>query len=374
MNLKPIPISMAWVQELEALRSSLDPSQHTALAQALKHRVALIQGPPGTGKTFIGVQLCDIILKHSQETILCVCYTNHALDQFLEALLDKGITNIVRIGSRSRSDRMEQYNMRQLVKQQQGGLSRIEGRRMYNIMEEVRQTEAEVKRLGGLLSSMAKEKQLKEWEAQQQRAQQQQRRRSRQQGELGKPVPDRPQQQQKAKQKGDEQPFDEWVAALGSFLKSRHPSFWEQLRVPREFPKEPSYLWVRWKAGAKGRGVVDKWIQKRQADQLPVDGRRVAAGIKSSKSAGQVGGEDIWELPLAAREGMIASWKSTLCEEWATELAEHLETANKLQQEVWGLHDGAYEKVLAGAKVIGCTTTGAAMVKGLLSSAKVAPG
>jgi len=32
-----------------------------------------------------------LILKHSKETILCVCYTNHALDQFLEALLDKGI-------------------------------------------------------------------------------------------------------------------------------------------------------------------------------------------------------------------------------------------------------------------------------------------
>ena len=32
--------------------------------------------------------------------VLCVCLTNHALDSFLEELLDAGITNIVRAGSR----------------------------------------------------------------------------------------------------------------------------------------------------------------------------------------------------------------------------------------------------------------------------------
>ncbi|GFH23954.1 uncharacterized protein HaLaN_21658 [Haematococcus lacustris] len=77
---------------------ALDPSQAAALEHGLGQRVALIQGPPGTGKTFIGVMLSPAIVRHSQETILCVCYTNHALDQFLEALLDKGIKDIVRIG------------------------------------------------------------------------------------------------------------------------------------------------------------------------------------------------------------------------------------------------------------------------------------
>lgn len=55
----------------------------------------LTQGPPGTGKTYVGVQLCDILLRHSAAKILCVCYTNHALDQFLEALLDKVRTGAV---------------------------------------------------------------------------------------------------------------------------------------------------------------------------------------------------------------------------------------------------------------------------------------
>lgn len=63
------------------------------------------------GKTFIGAMVCDAIVRLSSETILCVCYTNHALDQFLESLLDKGITSIVRIGSRSKSARLERYNL-----------------------------------------------------------------------------------------------------------------------------------------------------------------------------------------------------------------------------------------------------------------------
>lgn len=44
--------------------------------------------------------------------ILCVCYTNHALDQFLVELLDAGIESIVRVGGNSRCERLEEYNLR----------------------------------------------------------------------------------------------------------------------------------------------------------------------------------------------------------------------------------------------------------------------
>jgi hypothetical protein len=63
--------------------------------------LALIQ--PGTGKSFIGALLAKAILTYTGETILVLCYTNHALDQFLEDLLDIGIPAdaIVRLGSKS---------------------------------------------------------------------------------------------------------------------------------------------------------------------------------------------------------------------------------------------------------------------------------
>lgn len=96
--------------------TSLDPSQAMALHHALTSKVALIQGPPGTGKSFIGTALTNIILDSCRSVkILCLCYTNHALDQFLESLLDSGITSIARIGSRSKSQRLKPYYIEQLA-------------------------------------------------------------------------------------------------------------------------------------------------------------------------------------------------------------------------------------------------------------------
>ena len=58
-----------------------DSAQRDAMELAMKSRVSLTHGPPGTGKTFVGVELANIILQRCPgETILCVCYTNHALD------------------------------------------------------------------------------------------------------------------------------------------------------------------------------------------------------------------------------------------------------------------------------------------------------
>ncbi|OQD90595.1 hypothetical protein PENANT_c001G07088 [Penicillium antarcticum] len=58
---------------------------------------------PGTGKSFIGALLAKALHDHTESRILVMCYTNHALDQFLEDLLDIGIdpSAIVRLGSKS---------------------------------------------------------------------------------------------------------------------------------------------------------------------------------------------------------------------------------------------------------------------------------
>lgn len=70
----------------------LDKSQADAIVHAFTHHVSLIQGPPGTGKTFVGVRIAQILLsnKHlwkGQGPIFVVCYTNHALDQFLSLIV-----------------------------------------------------------------------------------------------------------------------------------------------------------------------------------------------------------------------------------------------------------------------------------------------
>jgi len=90
--------------------TELDESQLQAIKMALTQEIAVIQGPPGTGKTYIGLKIVQALLKNcqvwnapsplfdilglrvrrlpsAQTPILVMCFTNHALDQFLEGIL-----------------------------------------------------------------------------------------------------------------------------------------------------------------------------------------------------------------------------------------------------------------------------------------------
>lgn len=97
----------------------LDQSQNSSLIASLNQKVSLIQGPPGsfaptpidfhtdvngvlgTGKSFIGALTAKIIYDSTKKTIIVVCFTNHALDQFMEDLLDIGIPSgtMLRLGN-----------------------------------------------------------------------------------------------------------------------------------------------------------------------------------------------------------------------------------------------------------------------------------
>ncbi|GAP86863.2 putative nf-x1 finger and helicase [Rosellinia necatrix] len=100
--------------------STLDETQSSALLDSLSRGLALIQGPPGTGKSYTGEKIIKVLLANKQKgnigPILCVCYTNHALDQLLEHLLDDGVKQIIRIGSRSKSERLESVNLRAVAR------------------------------------------------------------------------------------------------------------------------------------------------------------------------------------------------------------------------------------------------------------------
>ncbi|KAG8446598.1 hypothetical protein GDO86_014154 [Hymenochirus boettgeri] len=99
-----------------------DESQMQAVQLALTKELAIIQGPPGTGKTYVGLKIARALLANTDAwqfnghsyPVLVVCYTNHALDQFLEGIqqfLGKGI---VRVGGRSNSEVLKQCTLRQL--------------------------------------------------------------------------------------------------------------------------------------------------------------------------------------------------------------------------------------------------------------------
>ncbi|XP_059169633.1 NFX1-type zinc finger-containing protein 1-like [Physella acuta] len=97
----------------------LNKSQREAAILALTKEMVLIQGPPGTGKTYVGLKVMETIMKNLDVVfgtgpatpILIVCYTNHALDQFLEGILKFCDDGIVRVGGGSKSEQLKEFNL-----------------------------------------------------------------------------------------------------------------------------------------------------------------------------------------------------------------------------------------------------------------------
>ncbi|CAL1544824.1 unnamed protein product, partial [Lymnaea stagnalis] len=102
----------------------LNESQRDAAILALTKELALIQGPPGTGKTYVGLKVMQILLTNqhvlggnaekNSDPILIVCYTNHALDQFLEGILAFCQNGIVRVGGKSKSEKLAAFHINKL--------------------------------------------------------------------------------------------------------------------------------------------------------------------------------------------------------------------------------------------------------------------
>ncbi|KAI9723855.1 MAG: hypothetical protein M1828_004105 [Chrysothrix sp. TS-e1954] len=130
-------------------QSSLDPAQSKSLINALQREVALIQGPPGTGKSYTGVALIKVLLanasKASMGPIICVCYTNHALDQLLEHLLDHGVQQIIRIGSRSKSERLDDVNLNEISRRAEK--TKTEKSTLHEAFEQIEEKLKDIKKL-----------------------------------------------------------------------------------------------------------------------------------------------------------------------------------------------------------------------------------
>ncbi|XP_044270386.1 NFX1-type zinc finger-containing protein 1-like [Tribolium madens] len=91
-------------------------SQLGAFRAALTQEFSVIQGPPGTGKTFLGLKIARTLLENhniwfNKTPMLVICYTNHALDQFLEGLT-QFTESILRIGGQSKNETLARFNLR----------------------------------------------------------------------------------------------------------------------------------------------------------------------------------------------------------------------------------------------------------------------
>ncbi|XP_071440457.1 NFX1-type zinc finger-containing protein 1 isoform X2 [Hetaerina americana] len=134
----------------------VNESQFKALHSALTKKCAVIQGPPGTGKTYLGLIIAKLLLKNSNRwrgglhdngkgPMLVVCFTNHALDQFLEGMLSF-TENIIRVGSQSKNEKLNEYNLR-VVRKKKG----MRALALYGIEGELEQCARAMNHSNGLL-------------------------------------------------------------------------------------------------------------------------------------------------------------------------------------------------------------------------------
>eukprot|EP01053_Blabericola_migrator_P009427 Blabericola_migrator_1__9426@NODE_50_length_16319_cov_92_020182_g46_i0_p3_GENE_NODE_50_length_16319_cov_92_020182_g46_i0NODE_50_length_16319_cov_92_020182_g46_i0_p3_ORF_typecomplete_len1065_score140_87AAA_12/PF13087_6/2_7e52AAA_11/PF13086_6/1_2e30AAA_19/PF13245_6/2_3e08AAA_19/PF13245_6/3_4e03Viral_helicase1/PF01443_18/4_5e03Viral_helicase1/PF01443_18/8_8e09AAA_30/PF13604_6/0_041AAA_30/PF13604_6/0_14UvrDhelicase/PF00580_21/0_00031UvrDhelicase/PF00580_21/1_6e02DUF2075/PF09848_9/0_00037DUF2075/PF09 len=82
------------------------------------HSNVVCVSAPGTGKSFVGLKIVETLLYNSalryDRPILVTCFNNHALDQFLELImerLDLRDGGIIRCGNRSESDALRNCNL-----------------------------------------------------------------------------------------------------------------------------------------------------------------------------------------------------------------------------------------------------------------------
>eukprot|EP00980_Cylindrotheca_fusiformis_P004952 scaffold1051_cov119-Cylindrotheca_fusiformis.AAC.27 len=286
-------------EKLEA-GSTLDISQARAVRHVLTNRVALIQGPPGT----VGGLIAQIILDNTAEKILCVCYTNHALDQFLEHLIEAGKTNVVRLGSRTKSETLEKYQLR--------SLAMAKGRNKQDDSSRV----------------------LKSIDAQRHKI------RSRL-GELLEII---------------KSPVD-WTSPEGgieSVLLDEYPDFYEHLSIPIQADGFET-------VGRKGRKLKKDhlWQEWKKGSDVPPFA--LAATNHPEEFLG------FWNKPLAKRKQIVAKLESSVLEDPRRRIQKLLKELKDLSAEFETAARSQDLQILQEATIVGATTAGAARYRDILS-------
>ena len=137
-NLTLNATNKASVIQVLSTHSQFDPSQAAAFVQGLTQKLSLIKGPPGTGKSFTGVKIIETILRNKAmindfTPIVVIAYTNHALDNFLNGIMEY-TDKCIRIGGRSKDERIQKLELRKQIQASQYSNKSI-GRLFYNMRE-----------------------------------------------------------------------------------------------------------------------------------------------------------------------------------------------------------------------------------------------
>ncbi|KAJ6497671.1 P-loop containing nucleoside triphosphate hydrolase protein [Mycena sanguinolenta] len=275
----------------------LDPAQARALLSGLTQKVSIIQGPPGTGKSFIGAIIAKYLFSFTDVKILVVCYTNHALDQFLEDLLDIGIDQdfMVRIGAKgtTRTEPMLLRNQPSTFKRARGDWTLIDELKS-DIAQRVTQLRTGFQRY------------------------------------LNSSVTD---------------------SELMAFLEFHDDDFFQDFFTAFEVPASEDGMSL---VGSGGKVIGEHYLLQRWKNGQDAGQFLTSANVVSES------GSRIWAMPKDARSKNLSMWVEELCREAVDELYQTAKKYNKSVEELQRKFKEKDGHILQMKRVIGCTTTAAA--------------
>ncbi|XP_067871920.1 NFX1-type zinc finger-containing protein 1-like [Heterodontus francisci] len=389
-------------QDFRSLRwlKHFDRSQLKALQKALTREFALIQGPPGTGKTFLGLKIVELLL-HNQSLwqkndgtmnhspILIVCNTNHALDQFLEGILEFRCTGIVRIGGFCRNKKLQMFSLEAIRKATLQKVLTISQRcRFKELKAKIELTKAEIlycsKILERLPVGILHEEELKP-------------EMNTDMDELG--LTSLPPIKKEGSfilewlniphrlwpQKGAERRMAHWRQEIESDryfpscpaekspskeFNSRYRAYEDEdeeneCDLDSSDPCDPPCSAEEW-AGDKFAYIMDTDVSDNEA--LGIKKRLADQSIMGKKEVQNV--EDVWEINLDDRWRLYRKWKLAYEAKLKASINENLNLYEKMAQDLSALNLEEDLTILKTAVVIGMTTTGAAKYRALLQNIK----
>lgn len=279
-------------------------AQLESLINGLDNPLGQIQGPPGTGKSFIGAIIARTLMELSEYRILILSYTNHALDQFLEDLINIGIpeSQMVRIGSKATA-RTEALRIEELSNGPQFRLS-------YDIKAMLDTTRAEQKETKSKLEDLVEK--------------------------LTKP-------QIQHQEVLDMLEFSDFGMDL-----------WNAFQVPDDVQ-----IVGKNNKALRSVDVFDDWLQGRHLSSLGM--LRVSMHPRY---------HSIWKIPEKDRLEKYNQWISQVRQEQIEEFVQLAETSNSLYRQIDSLRKESKRHIVKSRRIIGCTTTGAAMYQSIIKAAE----
>lgn len=246
---------------------------------------------------------------------ICRCYTNHALDQFLEHLLPV-TKRIIRMGSRSNSEKLSEYNIIEWAKSQAATTKTVVQRRTeFQIMGAL---EFLWKQGTDLCQTLSEDNHKVQWEQ------------------------------------------------ISALLQRNYSSHYSQLvgevdadGFERLGRKRGTYFyyWISCsdlKSRDKFEELYGTSSQKKKEDKCRPLNELIS------------GDANIWDFSRSERKRILSHWKGVLAQDWTEEVVQHSQNFEEERAKLEELRSEYNRQLLEAADVIGLTTTGLARYAPLL--------